>query len=821
MTANTSNFYQIGASLPVDAPSYIQRKADKKFYQKLQEGQFCYVLNSRQMGKSSLRVQTMQRLQKEGTVCAAIDLTGIGKVSQEQWYGGIVYNLSESCQLEDKFDFDWQEWWEKHQTVLSPVQCFGLFIEKVLLDKIQQPIVIFVDEIDKVLSQDFSADDFFGLIRFFQNQRVDNPIFKRLTFALLGVATPGDLVIDKSQTPFNIGEAIELNGFQMDEVKPLIKGLEGRFNHPQRVVEEILNWTGGQPFLTQKLCNLMLEESKKDNPGSVKQVVKSRIIENWESQDDPEHLRTIRDRILSSEQKAGYLLELYQQIQQNREITAKKNLEVSELILSGLVVQKQNKLRIYNRIYQQVFNQNWVEAQLKNLRPYSEAFRAWVASGCTDKSRLLRGKALEGAEEWAKDKDLSFQDKQFLAASREKDIAFRNRTAELEREKQDRKAAEDRNKMLSEANRKANRKIIIGSCALFLAVLGAFASVTFASIKGDKALLAIQQEEEAKQQTEKLKNELASTKKDIEIVRKLSKLAGELRDENLTAESDEALRQAGLSFRVNDHNLKQAMLLASISQAYQSLAKEQKDKNLEYQTLAEAKMNESLKNLNKQGNNISSAEGLQIKFLVKANHGNLLANKSKKQAIDAYTQAYKTLKKYSTETNPFGKNKIITANNIESVHRGLLELQSNPNQEIDNSLKQHFYDRLEHSLKSKNWKAADKTTDTLMLFIAEREEEGYLDIPQIEKFPCSDLQNINKLWVDNSNNNFGFSVQKKIWLNQGNRLDVKRDWNKNDEEKYLRFARELGWYADDNTNAKRKSLWVNYERYIELLNSNP
>ena len=148
--------------------------------------------------------------------------------------------------------------------------------------------------------------------------------------------------------------------------------------------------------------------------------------------------------------------------------------------------------------------------------------------------------------------------------------------------------------MLSEANRKANRKIIIGSCALFLAVLGAFASVTFASRKGDKALLAIQQEEEAKQQTEKLKNELASTKKDIEVVRKLSKLAGELRDENLTAESDEALRQAGLSFRVNDHNLKQAMLLVAMSQAYQNIESQQKDKNLEYQRLAEAKINESL-----------------------------------------------------------------------------------------------------------------------------------------------------------------------------------------------------------------------------------
>ena len=107
-----SNFYQVGASLPVDAPSYVQRKADEEFYQNLLDGKFCYVLNSRQMGKSSLRVRTMQRLQAAGRVCAAIDLTGIGKVTEQQWYGGIVYNLSESCQLEDKFDFDWQTWWK-------------------------------------------------------------------------------------------------------------------------------------------------------------------------------------------------------------------------------------------------------------------------------------------------------------------------------------------------------------------------------------------------------------------------------------------------------------------------------------------------------------------------------------------------------------------------------------------------------------------------------------------------------------------------------------------------------------------------------------
>ena len=508
MTATTtnSNFYQVGASLPVDAPSYVKRQADEVFYQKLREGKFCYVLNSRQMGKSSLRVQTMQRLEKEGTVCAAIDLTGIGKVTQEQWYGGIVYNLSESCQLEDKFDFDWQEWWEKHQSVLSPVQCLGLFIEKVLLAKIEQPIVIFVDEIDKVLSQDFSADDFFGLIRFFQNQRVDNPIFERLTFALLGVATPGDLITNKTQTPFNIGEAIELHGFKFDEVEALIEGLRGKCDRPQVIMKEILDCTGGQPFLTQKLCKFMVEESEKDNPGSVEEVVKSRIIENWESQDDPEHLRTIRDRILSSEQRAGYLLELYQQIQQQGEVAAKKNLEYSELRLSGLVVQREGKLRVYNRVYQRVFNQNWVEVQLKNLRPYSEAFRAWVNSGYSDESRLLRGKALSGAERWAKGKDLSFQDKQFLAASREKEIqekiAVEQQEAELERERKDREAAEKRNLVLSEANRKAKQRIRNGTVVLVLALLGAVSLGGFAAREGNKAFEAQQTAENARKQAQ-------------------------------------------------------------------------------------------------------------------------------------------------------------------------------------------------------------------------------------------------------------------------------------------------------------------------------
>lgn len=443
--------YQVGGSLAEEASTYVVRQADSQLYQGLKAGQFCYLLNCRQMGKSSLRVQTMRRLKKEGVACIAFEMRELclHEVTEDEFYGGFVSYLVSEFNL----DIDLENWWYGNK-LIHPALRLNKFIEEILLEQITESIVIFIDEVDSVLNLIFK-DDFFAFIRSCYNKRADKPKFNRLTFALLGVATPADLISDKDRTPFNIeSQAIELTGFQLDEATPLETGFVTITNNPRAVLKEILLWTGGQPFLTQWVCQLVSSLSHIENGAEadcVANIVRTRIIENWLAQDKQQHLQTIRDRILNNEQLACWSLGMYQQILEAGELAVDDSPEIMKLRLSSLVIKQSGYLKVYNRIYQSVFDNNWVEKELQKMRPYAEEFAAWEASG-RDASQLLYGDNLRNALTWAYGRSLSDKDYQFLVASQELELTQVQQRTELALQQE--KGAQEN---LVKAQRKAKR----------------------------------------------------------------------------------------------------------------------------------------------------------------------------------------------------------------------------------------------------------------------------------------------------------------------------------------------------------------------------
>lgn len=361
------DFFRAGGALDADAPSYVVRQADADLWRAVQRGEYCNVLAARQMGKSSLKSRTAQRLREAGVRVVLIDLTSGGTSAEtgavEQWYYGLLTHIQRQLRLA----VDMGSWWEVHKQ-LNPVQRFSDFVRYVMLEQIADPVVFFIDEIDSTLKLSFS-DDFFAAVRALYNARADDPAYKRLTFVLLGVARPADLVKDRHRTPYNIGAAIDLHDFTLAEARALLPGLAEVYPaQAEKILTRILYWTDGHPYLTQRLCLDMAEaqlteataSDSGDGIGRVDALVAQRFFAAG-LRTEP-NLQYIQDQITAYPQR-GVLLHLYRKAYRGQMVADEvQSLDHNQLKLIGLVKTANGALRVRNAIYRQVFDLAWVKA---------------------------------------------------------------------------------------------------------------------------------------------------------------------------------------------------------------------------------------------------------------------------------------------------------------------------------------------------------------------------------------------------------------------------------------------------------------------------
>jgi hypothetical protein len=226
----------------------VLRRSDAELFERLERREPCYVLAPRQIGKSSLRVRTQDRLRAKGVRCVSVDLTSIGSgASASEWYFSVASAIAEQIGVEPELD----AFWAKHRR-MSPVRRFRQFLHDVALEGEEpeaRPLVVFVDEIDVTLSLPFSRDDFFGLIRSAHEARTESPRWQRMTFCLIGVAAPLDPA-DPERTPFNNSYAVRITIHAHRGETPAWRCARAR----SRGAAGGGARSGGHPALTQRLC---------------------------------------------------------------------------------------------------------------------------------------------------------------------------------------------------------------------------------------------------------------------------------------------------------------------------------------------------------------------------------------------------------------------------------------------------------------------------------------------------------------------------------------------------------------------------------------
>jgi hypothetical protein len=106
------------------------------------------------------------------------------------------------------------------------------------------------------------------------------------------------------------------------------------------------------------------------------------------------------------------------------------------------------------------------------------------------------------------------------------------------------------------------------------------------------------------------------------------------------------------------------------------------------------------------------------------------------------------------------------------------------------------YSNLQKLLAAEKWKEADQETLKVMRKAARRGNKSYFSRESIDNFSCDDLHTIDQLWVKYSNGHFGFSVQKKIWLEMGNKFNLETEHKLGDRVGWRKGDHWLDYYSD-------------------------
>ena len=374
---HAADFYVTGGTMSPDADSYVLRAADKELLRSVRAGELCYVLTSGQMGKSSLMARAAKELAGVGVQSVQVTLETICGSGEAPGPDRFLYRIAHAIHKALEITAELSDWWRARE-LLSASERFREFLVELLLDSCHCPVAVFIDEIDLTIGFK-AADDFFAAMRACYDGRASKPDLKRLTFVLLGVATPSQITADRARQRFKFGRRIELADFTPREAASLARGFPGSQPVRRALLARVLHWTGGQPYLTQVLCRAIVarravgKSSRRTAKAALAAVVDDAVEELFlksQAAVEESNLAWVRDRLTRSNQDRGAVLGTYKSILSRQAVEDKPASVIhTYLKLAGLVrVDRRRCLRVRNRIYERAFGLSWLQEEAARTR---------------------------------------------------------------------------------------------------------------------------------------------------------------------------------------------------------------------------------------------------------------------------------------------------------------------------------------------------------------------------------------------------------------------------------------------------------------------
>lgn len=234
-------------SVSLDSRFYIERSGIESLcYETIvKPGSLIRIKAPKLMGKTSLVTRILAHAANQNYQTVYLDLSSVDRgilTNLDKFLRWLCLMVGRQLSLENKLN----DYWDTE--ILGSNDNCTVYFEEYLLTEINCPVVLGLDEVDRLFPYTEVIEDFLGMLRSWHEKGKISQRWKQLRL-VMAHSTEVYIPLDMNQSPFNAGVPVELLEFDAKQIQDLVRLHDLNWNDTQ--VNELIRMVGGHPYLVR------------------------------------------------------------------------------------------------------------------------------------------------------------------------------------------------------------------------------------------------------------------------------------------------------------------------------------------------------------------------------------------------------------------------------------------------------------------------------------------------------------------------------------------------------------------------------------------